>query len=97
MRDRSDVIQEVLILSDGRSNCGGDATVAAKSLHNTADVYAIMIGNHTPDGMDELTSYVSAPSHEHLFALDNYSQLKELVDLIQAALPNIDCAPFDLS
>ena len=96
MRTRTDVKQEVLILSDGNSNCGGNATIAAKALQLKAEVFGLMIGSHSQGGMDELTSYVSTPVHEHLFAVASFRELRDLVDYIQSQISLIQCAPFDL-
>jgi len=50
MRDNSDVIQEVFILTDGKSKCGGGAAAAALKLQSTVTVYALVIGDHTVMG-----------------------------------------------
>ncbi|WAR04019.1 COCA1-like protein [Mya arenaria] len=92
----SDAKQEVLILTDGESNCGGDAVQAAKLLDKTAKVYGLMIGNHSTAGMQKLTNYVSSPKKEHLFALENARELSQLVDLVEQQLKSIRCAPFDI-
>lgn len=56
MRTRPDVKQEVLIITDGLSNCGGDATAEAVALHSNADVFWLMIGTLSDEGMEELSS-----------------------------------------
>lgn len=94
MRTRADVKQEVLILSDGQSNCGGNATAEAIALHPTADVFGLMIGVTSANGQKELSSYVSEPLNEHLFAIKNFQDLKKLVDLIDQQLQTTKCAPF---
>lgn len=96
MRTRPDVKQEVLIITDGRSNCGGDAIDEAQELQSKADVFGLMIGKHTTQGVDELTSYVSLPLNQHLFAVENFQELKALVDLIAQDINLIKCASFDL-
>lgn len=77
------VKREVLIITDGLSNCG-DAVAAAKEVHEIADVFGLMIGTYSQYGMDELTKYVSTPAATHLFSIPNYHMLAELVDLIVA-------------
>lgn len=52
MRRRPGVKQEVLILTDGMSNCGGSAIDAARLLQEVADVYALIIGTHTVSGKE---------------------------------------------
>ena len=98
MRDNSDVIQEVLILTDGRSNCDNGARAAALGLHSTATVYGLVIGDLTTAGQTELTSYVSTPPSNHLFAVKDFNELKNLVDAVGSQLStNVPCFPFDLS
>lgn len=96
MRTDSSIRHEVLILSDGHSNCGGDAVQAANALKAKADVFALIIGEQTIEGRTEMTNYVSLPVDEHLFAVSDYRGLKELVDYIEQNISGIQCAPFDL-
>jgi len=91
------VKQEVLLLTDGRSNCGGDALLAAEGLKDKVDVYALTIGDHNYRGRKELTEYASHPINQHLFAVRGFRDLRRLVDYIQDDLKNIKCAPFDLT
>lgn len=95
MRTRSDVKQEILILSDGGSNCGGDAIAAAMDLHSKAEVFALIIGTPSSREQQELTRYVSTPSYMYdlLFSVLNYEDLETLVNDIEAA--HLACAPFD--
>lgn len=93
MRTRTDVTQEILILSDGGSNCGGDAIAAAMDLNSKAEVYALVIGTPSASEQQELTSYVSTPSSDHLFSVLNYEDLETLVNDIQSY--NLQCVPFD--
>ncbi|WAR04020.1 COCA1-like protein [Mya arenaria] len=87
---------KVLIVTDGKSNCGGDAVQAAKLLDKTANVYGLMIGRHSTAGMQELSDYVSSPKNQHLFTLENARELRQLVDLVEQQLKSVPCAPFDL-
>lgn len=97
MRTQSDVKQEVLILTDGMSNCGGNATIEALALQDFADVFGLIIGTNTQAGQAEISSYVSTPVQNHLFALPNYQNLTLLVDLIAGSMESEnDCAPFNL-
>lgn len=96
MRTSSNVKKEILILTDGVSNCGGNAIAAAKALKEQASVsvYALAIGDGS--GLQELKQYVSDPRNQHLFAVDGYESLKKLLDSIEDELRNIPCAPFDI-
>lgn len=97
MRTTFGVKQEVLILSDGQSNCGGDAIEAAKSLQEVADVTALIIGHQSASGIAEMTAYVSPPVNSHLFVINGFNELKIFVDFLESKIQNIQCAPFDLS
>lgn len=94
MRTRSDVKQEVLILSDGGSNCGGDAVAAARELQSKAEVFALVIGAPSIAEKQELTNYVSMPSRDHLFSVLNYDELETLVNDIESQV-NLPCVPFE--
>jgi hypothetical protein len=57
-----------------------------------------MIGNFSTGGMNELTQYVSSPINEHLFCIENFQQLKDLLALIEDTKKKagVDwCAPFN--
>ncbi|WAR23211.1 COCA1-like protein [Mya arenaria] len=91
-----DAKQEALILTDGQSNCGGDAVRVAKLLDVKANVHGIVIGSHNTANIQVLTNYVSSPKNEHLITLKNARELSQLVDLVEQQLKSIRCAPFDM-
>lgn len=89
---------EVLILTDGQSNCGKSLSSVLPRLHAKATVFGLMIGDFSNEGKKELTSYVSNPKPDHLFAVERYQDLKELLNLIKTQIDGSDkCAPFDLN
>ncbi|XP_045158271.2 matrilin-3-like [Mercenaria mercenaria] len=98
-RDPTRAKREVLILTDGKSDNAAKTFAAVESLKRVADVYGLMTGRFSSNGMKELTKYVSAPINEHLFYVQNYQVLRKLVEYIQnsknAAGPNW-CATFDI-
>lgn len=88
---------EVLVLTDGQSNCGKRLSTVLPRLHAKATVFGLMIGRFSSRGKKELTSYVSEPKPDHLFAVDNYQDLKLLLTLIKAKIgTSSPCAPLDL-
>ncbi|CAG2215535.1 COL12A [Mytilus edulis] len=87
---RSGTRHEVLILTDGHSNCGKHLSTVLPRLHAKATVFGLMIGRHSSSGKQELTSYVSKPKPNHLFAVDNYQDLKQLVTLIKAQIVSFE-------
>ncbi|CAG2223327.1 unnamed protein product [Mytilus edulis] len=89
---------EVLILTDGQSNCGRNLSTVLPMLHAKATVFGLMIGVHSKNGKAELTSYVSQPIPDHLFAVDNFQVLKDLLKVIKDQIDKKNqCALFDLS
>ncbi|XP_063398167.1 uncharacterized protein LOC134683056 [Mytilus trossulus] len=89
---------EVLIFTDGQSNCGRNLSIVLPMLHAKATVFGLMIGGHTKNGKVELTSYVSQPIPDHLFAVDNFQVLKDLLKVIKDQIDETNpCALFDLS
>ncbi|XP_052264933.1 collagen alpha-1(XIV) chain-like isoform X1 [Dreissena polymorpha] len=96
MRNSTDVKQEVLILTDGQSNCVGNVTSAALKLQEKADVFGLMIGINTQSGMNELTNYVSYPKNKHLFAIEGFQALEALVNEIEKQVKNVPCVAFDV-
>lgn len=88
---------EVLVLTDGQSNCGKRLSTVLPRLHAKATVFGLMIGSFSSNGKKELTSYVSEPKPDHLFAVDKYQDLKRLLTLIKAKIgTSSPCAPLDL-
>ncbi|XP_071121331.1 cartilage matrix protein-like [Mytilus edulis] len=89
---------EVLILTDGQSNCGRPVSSVLPMLKEKATVFGLMIGGHSDNGKAELTSYVSQPKPDHLFAVDNFQVLKDLLKEIKKRIVKTNpCAPFELS
>ncbi|XP_053395018.1 uncharacterized protein LOC123524270 [Mercenaria mercenaria] len=98
-RDKSLVKREVLILTDGRSNNRAKTLAAVKELHEVADVYGLMTGTFSKEGMKELTKYVSSPVDRHLFYVKHLRDLTSLVDFVadnKKAAKQHWCAPFDV-
>ncbi|XP_060562483.1 vitrin-like [Ruditapes philippinarum] len=98
VRDAARAKREVLILTDGRSNSQSQTLAAVRKLKLEADVYGLMIGSFSTSGMNELTQYVSSPINEHLFCIENFQQLKDLLALIEDTKKKagVDwCAPFN--
>lgn len=88
---------EVLILTDGQSNCGKHLSTVLPRLHAKATVFGLMIGGYSSWGKKELVSYVSKPKPNHLFAVERYEDLKKLLTLIKAQINGSNtCAPFDI-
>ncbi|XP_052809752.1 collagen alpha-3(VI) chain-like [Mya arenaria] len=97
MRSQPNVKKDVLILTDGNSNCGGDAVQAAKLLGKTANVYGLIIGGQDDASIQELTDYVSSPKDQHLFTVeDAHDHLEQLVTLVEQELKSIPCQSFDI-
>lgn len=88
---------EVLILTDGKANCGKPLSTVLPALHAKANVFALTIGSFSASGNEELTSYVSKPTPAHIFAVKNFQNLQKLLNLIKAEIGlSMPCIPFDL-
>ena len=97
-RNDPNVKREVLILTDGKSNCGPNAVQAAKGLQQVADVYALVIGSPASKDQREIESYVSQPVSSHLFATPNFQDLTLLVTEVLHQIqthPNVSCMSFN--
>ena len=97
MRNNHDVKHEVLILTDGQSNCGRNATVEANELKmKDIDVYSLAIGRFTDSGQTELESYVTEVE-SHLFNVEDFHDLTLLVNkVIKFREQENLCVPFDV-
>ncbi|VDI01299.1 Hypothetical predicted protein [Mytilus galloprovincialis] len=88
---------EVLILTDRRANCGKPLSTVLPALHAKATVFALPIGSFSASGNKELTSYVSKPTPNHIFAFANFENLQKLLNLIKAEIGlSMPCILFDL-
>lgn len=85
---------EVLILTDGESNCGRNISSVLPALHAKASVFGLMIGSFSDRGKGEVMSYVSKPTPHHLFAVKNFEELKQLLIAIKTQVNN-RCTSFD--
>lgn len=95
MRTDSLVDKEVLILTDGRSNCGGDVLASALKLQRKATVFSLLIGTYSSRGVREVLNYVTTPAPNHLFAIKTYQGFDDLISLLKTQ-NNMQCMPFDL-
>ncbi|XP_052066970.1 collagen alpha-1(XII) chain-like isoform X1 [Mytilus californianus] len=88
---------EVLILTDGKANCGKPVSTVLPALHAKATVFALTIGSFLASGIRELASYVSKPTPGHIFAVEDFKDVQKLLNLIKAQIgPLYPCIPFDL-
>ena len=94
MRTDHDVKHEVLILTDGQSNCGLNATAEAIELQKNVDVFGLIIGSFSPSGQSELESYVS-DIKSHLFNVEGFDKLGQLIDIVDTYLLKAPCLGFE--
>ncbi|GAB1598869.1 collagen alpha-1(XII) chain-like, partial [Argonauta hians] len=93
MRPDSQSIKDVLILTDGHSNCGSKVKIAAEKLKKVANVYALAIGMWQKQ-RDEIRSYASSPAEDHLFSLKYFSDLPDFMEGVRAYSQQVYCVPF---
>jgi len=81
MRPETRVKKEVLLLTDGQYNCGGESEIVAASdaLKQVADIYGMMIGISSNNGRQKLSKLVSTPLKDHLFAVEDIGQFSQLI------------------
>ncbi|XP_053383500.1 integrin alpha-X-like [Mercenaria mercenaria] len=96
MRSDSLVDKEVLILTDGHSNCGGDVLASALKLRGKAKVFSLLIGSFSQSGLNEILNYVTTPAPNHLFAIKTHQGLDQLMSLLRSQSSLVPCMPFDL-
>lgn len=76
---------------------GKPLSTVLPALHAKATVFALTIGSFSASGNKELASYVSKPTPDHIFAVENFKNLQKLWNLIKAQIgPLNPCIPFDL-
>ncbi|XP_064596306.1 collagen alpha-1(XII) chain-like isoform X2 [Liolophura sinensis] len=97
---RSDFIseKEVVVLTDGKSNCGPNAVNAALALRNSRRppllLFVFAIGNHNAASRQEMAAMASAPTSYHLFHFTSFIQFEQVVDFI---ISNpFGCAPIEV-
>ncbi|XP_064596157.1 collagen alpha-1(XII) chain-like isoform X2 [Liolophura sinensis] len=96
---RSDFIseKEVILLTNGKSNCGPNAVNAALALRNSRTpplpLFVFAIGNHNAADRQEIQAMASAPTSYHLFHFTSFIEFEQVVEFIIST--PYDCAPID--
>ena len=93
MRSNSESIKDVLILTDGFSNCGSKVRVASERLKRVANVYALAIGMWQKQ-KSEIESYTSWPTADHLFSLKYFNDLPNFLEGVRLYSQYVYCVPF---
>ncbi|XP_070582220.1 complement factor B-like [Ptychodera flava] len=81
----------LFIITDGRSNIGGDPSVEATKLKEDFDIAIHCVGISRDISKKQLASIVSEPQREHLFFIQDYQRLDWLID--EATSTKIDYSP----
>ncbi|XP_077986729.1 complement factor B-like isoform X2 [Glandiceps talaboti] len=89
--DRDLAKKALFIITDGRSNIGGDPGYEARRLKEEFDIDIHCIGISRDISKKQLVSIVSEPQREHLFFIEDYQRLEWLIDQITNA--EIDYTP----
>lgn len=74
----------LFLITDGRSNTGGDPTFDAMLLRDSCDFEIYTIGVTDSVDEQELRSIASEPFRTHVFLLKNFEDLTKLKELITA-------------
>ncbi|XP_064601084.1 von Willebrand factor A domain-containing protein 1-like [Liolophura sinensis] len=86
-----DSVKEVVVLTDGGSNCGPDAVTKARELQESKRVFVFAIDNFSPAGRREMDAMASHPPSKHLFYAGSFIDFKNIVMTV-LRYPNT-CAP----
>ncbi|XP_070570995.1 complement factor B-like isoform X1 [Ptychodera flava] len=80
--DRPHANKAMFMITDGRSNIGGDPSAEAKKLQEDFDVDIHCIGVGHDVSKKQLSGISSSPLREHLFFIADYRRLEWLIDEI---------------
>ncbi|XP_066294919.1 complement factor B-like [Branchiostoma lanceolatum] len=81
--DRPDESKKALFLiTDGKSNTGGDPSEEARKLREELGLEIYTIGISNDVSKTELASVASSPKREHMFTLKDYFRLEWLIDAL---------------
>ena len=93
---RNNSKKALFLITDGRSNIGGDPTPDAMILRDSCDfeIYAIGVTNSVDE--QELRSIASEPFRTHVHLLEKFEDLTKLKELITAKGngKNVQCSRF---
>ncbi|XP_064601085.1 von Willebrand factor A domain-containing protein 1-like [Liolophura sinensis] len=91
VRPDRDSVKEVVLLTDGGSNCGPDAVTKAAELQESKRVFVFAISDFRPAGKKEMETMASHPPSKHLFHVGSFLQFEDIVVTVLAYPKN--CAP----
>ncbi|CAH1789206.1 unnamed protein product [Owenia fusiformis] len=84
---QSKVSKEVLLVTDGKSNCGHDIVKEAEKLRTIATVYTVGIGEfNNKYAKAELETVVSAPKYNHAFNVPDERGFLEMLHRVETRL-----------
>jgi len=86
-------VKDVLVLTDGLSNCGADVAKMAAKLKIQSNVFGLLIGSYTYPGVTEIENLVSTPSNNHIFSLQYFNHFLEMVTRIMSPQNTFPCVP----
>ena len=86
--DRSNVVNVLVVLTDGRSNNAADTTNQAQTNRNQGiRIFSVGIGGNIP--VTELNAMATDPDSDHVFSVSNFNALSG----ITTSFGNKACAP----
>lgn len=90
--------KEVVLITDGKSNCGPNVIDSALGLRNIKTppllLFVFAIGDFTASSRKEMEALASAPTSYHTFHFNHFNELREVVDFVLQK--PIGCAPIEL-
>lgn len=82
-----------LVMTDGRSNINKSQTIPQANLLKVAgvEVFVLAVGSYDPSGIQEMRDICSFPYQDHLFRVDDFRSLVDVMDLIPPNSKPLQC------
>ena len=80
-------------MTDGKSNINKSQTIPQANLLKAAgvEVFVLAVGNYNPAGIQEMIGICSVPYEDHLFRVDDFKSLLDVVNLIPPNSKPLQC------
>lgn len=82
-----------LVMTDGKSNINKSQTIPQANLLKAAgvEVFVLAVGSYDPAGIQEMRDICSVPYQDHLFRVDDFRSLVDVVNLIPPNSNPLQC------
>ena len=82
-----------LVMTDGKSNINKSQTIPQANLLKAAgvEVFVLAVGNYDPAGIQEMRDICSFPYQDHLFRVEDFRSLVDVMNLIPPNSKPLQC------